>query len=126
MLGDDGVFYVFQDEWWKLINELGFWMLVLYGEEGDRLVVILNMLDMDIDLFSFFDVVYVLLGTFVFDLILFDINVFIVLYSIRLTVIVERVEGLYIIVVGIEGLGVEFGDFVVFFLFIKNIGNGLI
>ena len=124
LLGDDGVLYAPQDEWWKLINESGPWTLAPYGEEGDRLVVTLNMSDMDTDLSSPSDVVYALPGTFVSDLTLFDTNAPTVSHSIRLTAIVERVEGLYTIVAGTEGLGAEPGDFAVFSLSIKNTGNG--
>jgi len=124
MLGDDGVLYSPQDEWWKLINESGPWTLAPYGEEGDRVVVTLNMSDMDTDLSSPSDVVYALPGTFVSDLTLFDTNAPTVSHSIRLTAFVERVEGLYTIVAGTEGLGAEPGDFAVFSLSIKNTGNG--
>ena len=124
LLGDDGVLYAPQDEWWKLINESGPWTLAPYGEEGDRVVVTLNMSDMDTDLSSPSDVVYALPGTFVSDLTLFDTNAPTVSHSIRLTAIVERVEGLYTIVAGSEGLGAEPGDFAVFSLSIKNTGNG--
>jgi len=124
LLGNDGVLYSPQDEWWKLINESGPWTLAPFGEEGDRVVVTLNMSDMDTDLSSPLDAVYALPGTFVSDLTLFDTNAPTVSHSIRLTAFVERVEGLYTIVAGTEGLGAEPGEFAVFSLSIKNTGNG--
>ena len=124
LLGEDGVLYSPQDEWWKLINESGPWTLAPFGEEGDRVVVTLNMSDMDTDLSSPSDVVYALPGTFVSDLTLFDTNAPTISHNIRLTAVVERVEGLYTIVAGTEGLGAEPGKFAVFSLSIKNTGNG--
>ena len=124
LLGDDGVLYSPRDEWWKLINESGPWSLAPFGEEGDRVVVTLNMSDMDTDLSSPSDAVYALPGTFVSDLTLFDTNAPTISHSIRLTAFVERVEGLYTIVAGTEGLGAEPGEFAVFSLSIKNTGNG--
>ena len=124
LLSNDGVLYQPQDEWWKLINESGPWTLAPFGEEGDRIVVTLNMSDMDTDISNPSDAVYALPGTFVSDLTLFDTNAPTVAHSIRLTVIVERVEGLFTIVAGTGGLGAEPGDFAVFSLSIKNTGNG--
>jgi len=124
LLGNDGVLYSPQDEWWKLINESGPWTLAPFGEEGDRVVVTLNMSDMDTDLSNPSDVVYALPGTFVSDLTLSDTNAPTVSHSIRLTAVVERVEGLYTIVAGTAELGAEPGEFAVFSLSIKNTGNG--
>ena len=124
LLGDDGVLYQPQDEWWKLINESGPWTLAPFGEEGDRIVVTLNMSDMDTDLSSESDVIYALPGTFVSDLTLFDSNSPTISHSIRLSAVVERVEGLFTVVAGTEGLGAEPGELAVFSLSIKNTGNG--
>ena len=124
LIGDNGVLYQPQDEWWKLINESGPWILAPFGEEGDRTVVTLNMSDMDTDLSSESDVVYALPGTFVSDLTLFDTNSPTVSHSIRLSAVVERVEGLFTVVAGTESLGAEPGELAVFSLSIKNTGNG--
>ena len=124
LIGDDGVLYQPQDEWWKLINESGPWTLAPFGEEGDRTVVTLNMSDMDTDLSSESDVIYALPGTFVSDLTLFDTSSPTVSHSIRLSAVVERVEGLFTVVAGTEGLGAEPGELAVFSLSIKNTGNG--
>tara|TARA_B100000029_G_scaffold139987_1_gene135130 strand:- start:623 stop:3325 length:2703 start_codon:yes stop_codon:yes gene_type:complete len=124
LLGDNGVLYQPQDEWWKLINESGPWTLAPFGEDGDRTVVTLNMSDMDTDLSSESDVVYALPGTFVSDLTLFDTNSPTVSHSIRLNAVVERVEGLFTVVAGTESLGAEPGELAVFSLSIKNTGNG--
>ena len=123
-LDNDGVMYQPRDEWWKLVNETGPWTLAPFGEEGDRIVVTLNMSDMDTDLSNPDDAVYALPGTFVSDLNLFDTNAPTIAHSIRLTAIVERVEGLFTLIAGTEGLGAEPGDFAVFSLSIKNTGNG--
>jgi uncharacterized membrane protein len=124
LIGDNGVLYQPQDEWWKLINESGPWTLAPFGEEGDRTVVTLNMSDMDTDLSSDSEVVYALPGTFVSDLTLFDTNSPTVSHSIRLSAVVERVEGLFTVVAGTESLGAEPGELAVFSLSIKNTGNG--
>ena len=124
LLGDDGVLYQPQDEWWKLLNESAPWTLAPFGEEGDRVVVTLNMSDMDTDLSSESDVIYALPGTFVSDLTLFDRNAPTVSHSIRLSAVVERVEGLFTVVAGTENLGAEPGELAVFSLSIKNTGNG--
>tara|TARA_B100000686_G_scaffold127433_2_gene134705 strand:+ start:4930 stop:9690 length:4761 start_codon:yes stop_codon:yes gene_type:complete len=124
LLGDDGVLYAPQDEWWKILNETGPWTLAPYGEAGDRLVVTLNLSDMDTDLSSESEAVYALPGTFVSDLNLYDANAPTVSHSIRLNAVVQRVEGLYTIVAGTEDLSAEPGDTAVFTLSIKNTGNG--
>ena len=119
LIGDNGVLYQPQDEWWKLINESGPWTLAPFGEEGDRTVVTLNMSDMDTDLSSDSEVVYALPGTFVSDLTLFDTNSPTVSHSIRLSAVVERVEGLFTVVAGTESLGAEPGERAVFSVSIK-------
>ena len=124
LLGDDGILYPPQDEWWKLLNETGPWTLAPYGQPGDRTVVTLNLSDMDTDLSSGSEAVYALPGTFVSDLTLYDKNAPTVSHSIRLSAVVQRVEGLYTIVAGTEDLSAEPGDTAVFTLSIKNTGNG--
>ena len=124
LLGDDGVLYSPQDEWWKLLNESGPWTLAPYGQTGDRLVVTLNLSDMDTDLSSESEAIYALPGTFVSDLTLYDINAPTVSHSIRLNAVVQRVEGLYTIVAGTEDLSAKPGDTATFTLSIKNTGNG--
>ncbi|MFL2493528.1 MAG: S8 family serine peptidase [Candidatus Thalassarchaeum sp.] len=124
LLGDDGILYPPQDDWWKLLNETGPWTLAPYGQPGDSLVVTLNLSDMDTDLSSDSEAVYALPGTFVSDLTLYDKNAPTVSHSIRLNAVVQRVEGLYTIVAGTEGLSAEPGDTAVFTLSIKNTGNG--
>jgi len=124
LLGDDGVLYSPQDEWWKLLNESGPWTLAPYGQTGDRLVVTLNLSDMDTDLSSESEAIYALPGTFVSDLTLYDINAPTVSHSIRLNAVVQRVEGLYTIVAGTQDLSAKPGDTAVFTLSIKNTGNG--
>ena len=53
---------------------------------------------MDTDLSSESDVIYALPGTFVSDLTLFDTSSPTVSHSIRLSAVVERVEGLFTVV----------------------------
>ena len=124
LLGDDGILYSPQDEWWKLLNETGPWTLAPYGQPGDRLVVTLNLSDMDTDLSSGSEAVYALPGTFVSDLTLYDKNAPTVSHSVRVNAFVERVEGLFTIVAGTDDLSAEPGDDAVFTLSIKNTGNG--
>ena len=113
-----------QDEWWRLLNESGPWILSPLGESGDRVIVTLNLSDHDADISDTSEARYALPGIFVTDLTLYDKMAPTIYHSIRLSVDVARVEGLYTIAAGTEGLGAEPGEFALFTLSVKNIGNG--
>ena len=108
------------DEWSWEINESKPWLLSPFGEAGDRIVISLNLTDEDADIESR----YALPGLFVTDLTLFDKNAPTISHSIRLSVNVDRVEGLYTVSAGTQGLGAQPDNFGTFFVSVRNIGNG--
>ncbi len=117
------------DEWWRILNESGdgdndYWTLSPSGQDGDRRIISLNLSDRDADISDTAEARYALPGNFVSDLTLYDKNAPTISHTIRLSINVQRVEGLFTIAAGTEGLGAEPGEFAVFSLSIKNIGNG--
>ncbi len=124
IVSESGILQQPTDEWWKLLNESGPWELAPFGEEGDRILVQLNLTDVDTDIDNPSGAVYALPGTFVTDLNLYDVNAPTVSNSMRLEAEVERVEGLYTIAAGTEELGAEPGELAIFSLSVKNTGNG--
>ena len=124
IVSENGILQQPSDEWWKLLNETGPWELSPLGEEGDRVIVQLNLTDVDTDIDNPSGAVYALPGTFVTDLNLYDVNAPTVSHSMRLEAEVERVEGLYTIAAGTQELGAEPGELAIFSLSVKNTGNG--
>ncbi len=124
IVSENGILQQPSDEWWKLLNETGPWELAPLGQDGDRILVQLNLTDVDTDINNPSGAVYALPGTFVTDLNLYDVNAPTVSHSMRLEAEVERVEGLYTIAAGTEELGAEPGELAIFSLSVKNTGNG--
>jgi uncharacterized membrane protein len=109
-----------QDEWSRTPSEEGPWVLSPFGETGDRVLVTLNLTDEDADTESRF----ALPGLFVTDITLRDEMSPTIFHSIRLSVEIDRVEGIYTVPAGTEDLGSEPNSFALFTLSVKNIGNG--
>ncbi len=124
IVSENGILQQPSDEWWKLLNETGPWELAPLGQDGDRILVQLNLTDVDTDIDNPSGAVYALPGIFVTDLNLYDVNAPTVSHSMRLEAEVERVEGLYTIAAGTEELGAEPGELAIFSLSVKNTGNG--
>ncbi len=129
MVDENGILKSPGDEWWRILNESGdgdndFWTLSPFGQDGDRRIISLNLSDQDADISNSAEARYALPGNFVSDLTLYDKNAPTISHSIRLSINVQRVEGLYTIAAGTGGLGAEPGEFAVFSLSVKNIGNG--
>ena len=120
VIDDSGIMNSPQDEWSRSLSEVGPWVLSPFGDEGDRVVISLNLTDEDADLESRF----ALPGLFVTDIILRDKMSPTIFHSIRLSVDIDRVEGLFTIPAGTESLGSEPNTFALFTLSVKNIGNG--
>ena len=112
------------DEWSRELNETAPWVLTPFGQSGDRIVISLILTDEDADFSDSSEARYALPGNFVTDLNLYDKLAPTTSHSIRLSFDVLRVEGLYTIPAGTEGLGAEPGEIALFSLSIKNIGNG--
>ena len=120
LIDESGILQTPQDEWSKTLNEEGPWNLSPFGESGDRVTITLNLTDEDADLESQF----ALPGVFVTDLTLMDKMTPTISHSARLSVEVDRVEGIFTIPAGTESLGAEPDKFASFSLSVKNIGNG--
>ncbi|MBR79669.1 MAG: hypothetical protein CMA88_02655 [Euryarchaeota archaeon] len=120
IMDESGVLDTPQDEWSKTLNETSPWVLSPNGQTGDRVIVTLNLTDEDADT----DSRYALPGLFVTDLILYDKMAPTVSHSVRLSVGVDRVEGLYTVPAGTQGLGAKPDNFALFTISVRNIGNG--
>lgn len=122
---DQGILQSPLDEWWKLLNETGPWDLAASGEVGDSTIVTLTLEDVDADLENPAGPRYALPGNFVNDLNLFDKNAPTISNTIRITSVVERVEGLFTIQAGTgNDLGAKPGQTAAYSLSIRNTGNG--
>ena len=120
IIDESGIMGTPQDEWSRTLSETGPWVLSPFGESGDRVIISLNLTDEDADLESNF----ALPGLFVTNLNLRDKMSPTIFHSIRLSVDIDRVEGLYTVPAGTEDLGSEPNKFALFTLSVKNIGNG--
>ena len=121
LLGDGGLLMAPEDEWWKLFNESGPWILSPSGELGDSVLISLEFSDVDADIVND---IYALPGTFASQVTLWDKNAPTVYHSMQLRTVVERVEGLVTVVAGADDLGAIPGQFAQFSLSILNTGNG--
>ena len=124
ILSDSGILNQPEDEWSKDLSEDGPWILNPSGDSGDRVIISLNISNLDADLTNNALIRYSLPGDYVTDILLFDKNSPTISHSIRLTTSVDRVEGLFTVVAGENDLGAIPGDFATFSLSIRNIGNG--
>jgi uncharacterized membrane protein len=107
-----------------VLNESGPWILNPSGQEGDKYTVSLNLSNRDADITDSAGARYSLPGDYVTDLTLFDKNAPTISHSIRLTTKVATVEGLFTVVAGETDLSAKPGEFGLFSLSIRNIGNG--
>lgn len=122
---EQGILQAPKDEWWKLLNESAPWELAASGSEGDSTRVTLTLEDVDADLSNPTGARYALPGTFVNNLNLFDKDAPTISHTIRVTSIVERIEGLYTILAGAgNDLGAQPGNTATFSLSVRNTGNG--
>ena len=119
-IGDSGIMSSPKDEWSETLSASGPWTLSPSGESGDRVLISLNLTDEDADVESRF----ALPGHFVTDLILYDKMAPTISHSVRLSVDIDRVEGLYTVPAGTEDLGAVPNEFALFTLSVRNIGNG--
>ena len=120
IIDESGIMNTPQDEWSRSLSEEGPWVLSPFGDEGDRVVISLNLTDEDADIESRF----ALPGLFVSEITLRDKMSPTIFHSIRLSVDIDRVEGLFTVPAGTESLGSEPNTFALFTLSVKNIGNG--
>ena len=122
---DQGILQSPIDEWWKLLNETGPWDLAASGDVGDSRIVTLTLEDVDADLENPAGPRFALPGNFVNDLNIFDKDAPTISHTIRITSVVERVEGLFTILAGTGNeLGAKPGQTAVYSLSIRNTGNG--
>ncbi len=113
------------DEWWSLLNDSSeSWILSPAGQEGDRVFVTLNLSNQDSSITDGADSIYAIPGTFVSDIRIFDKNAPTIFHTIRVSIEVARVEGIYTVSAGTSGLGAEPGEIAEYSISVKNIGNG--
>ena len=99
--------------------------LAASGDVGDSRIVTLTLEDVDADLENPAGPRFALPGNFVNDLNIFDKDAPTISHTIRITSVVERVEGLFTILAGTgNDLGAKPGQTAVYSLSIRNTGNG--
>jgi len=113
------------DEWWRNLNDTSdSWTLSPAGQEGDRIYITLNISNQDASITGNSDSIYAIPGTFISDLTLFDKDAPTIVHSVRLSVEVNRVEGIYTVSAGTSDLGAEPGNIAEYSISVLNIGNG--
>ena len=124
IIREDGILDNPGDEWQQSLSEDGPWALAPGGGSGDSVQVTLDLLDTSADLTDSSRPRYALPGTHVIDLTLYDRQQPLVAHSIRLTIEVLRIEGLFTQLAGDVGLAARPGDGATFTLSVLNTGNG--
>ncbi len=121
---DDGILDAPQDEWSRTLSESGPWTLPEGGASGSTRTISLSVVDEDADFNDPYGAIFALPGTYILDLTMYDRNAPLVSYTIRLTIDVERVEGLNTVIAGDQGLAGKPGDTVGYTITVRNSGNG--
>ena len=124
IIRDDGILDAPEDEWSRTLSESGPWSLPEGGTSGSTQTISLTLVDEDADFDDPYGAVFALPGTYIVDLTMYDRNSPLVSYTLRLTVEVERVEGLNTVIAGDQGLAGKPGDTVGYTITIRNSGNG--
>ena len=123
-VSENGILNAPQDDWTKMLSEDGPWMLNATGGTGNSIQVSLLLRDDDADPDDPNGARYALPGTFIVDLTAYYRMTPSVSHTIRLTIEVERVEGMDTVLAGIVGLGAKPGEYASFSLSVMNTGNG--
>ena len=121
---EDGVLDAPADEWSRTLSESGPWSLPEGGAAGSTRTISLNLVNEDADFDDPYGAIFALPGTYIVDLTMYDRNAPLVSYTIRLTIDVERVEGLDTVLAGDQGLAGKPGETVGYTITVRNSGNG--
>ena len=124
LLRENGALDPTQDEWEKILSDLGPFSLTASGGAADSTEVQVTLRDNDADLGAFNGPRYALPGVYTVDVMAFYRMNPTVAHTIRVEVEVLRVEGLETILAGTTGLGAKPGDFASYSLSVLNTGNG--
>ena len=121
---EDGILDAPADEWSRTLSESGPWTLPEGGAAGSTRTISLNLVNEDADFDDPYGAIFALPGTYIVDLTMYDRNAPLVSYTIRLTIDVERVEGLDTVLAGDQGLAGKPGETVGYTITVRNSGNG--
>ncbi|MEC7688653.1 MAG: hypothetical protein VX514_06360, partial [Candidatus Thermoplasmatota archaeon] len=124
IIRENGILDAPDDEWSRTLSESGPWTLPEGGASGSTRTISLFLVDEDADFNDPYGAIFTLPGTYVVDLTMYDRNAPLVSYTLRLTVEVERVEGLDTVLAGDQGLAGKPGDTVGYTITVRNSGNG--
>ncbi|MEC7436034.1 MAG: hypothetical protein VYB27_03055, partial [Candidatus Thermoplasmatota archaeon] len=124
IIREDGILDAPDDEWSRTLSEPGPWTLPEGGASGSIRTISLSLVDEDADFNDPYGAIFTLPGTYIVDLTMYDRNAPLVSYTLRLTVEVERVEGLDTVLAGDQGLAGKPGDTVGYTITVRNSGNG--
>jgi uncharacterized membrane protein len=123
-MDENGIFNAPQDLWSRVLSEDGPWMLNATGGIGNTIQLSLTLTDEYANPDDPEQPRYALPGTFIVDLTAFYRMTPSVSHTIRLTIEVERVEGIQTAQAGTTGLGAKPGEYAAFSLSVLNTGNG--
>ncbi len=121
---EDGILDAPADEWSRTLSESGPWTLAEGGATGSTRTISLNLENEDADFDHPYGAIFALPGTHIVDLTMYDRNAPLVSYTIRLTIDVERVEGLDTVIAGDQGIAGKPGETVGYTITVRNSGNG--
>ncbi len=124
VIRDNGILDAPDDEWSRTLSESGPWALPEGGAPGSTHTISLSLINEDADFNDPYGAIFALPGTYVVDLTMYDRNAPLVSYTIRLTIEIERVEGLNTVLAGDQGLAGKPGDTVGYTITVRNSGNG--
>ena len=124
IIREDGILDAPDDDWSRTLSESGPWTLPEGGASGSIRTISLSLVDEDADFNDPYGAIFALPGTYIVDLTMYDRNAPLVSYTLRLTVEVERVEGLDTVLAGDQGIAGKPGDTVGYTITVRNSGNG--
>jgi len=124
IIREDGILDNPGDEWQKHLSSTGPWNLVPAGTAGDRVEVTLDLRDLSADLDAQGGARYALPGLHIVDVTLYDRQQPMVAHTIRLTVDILRIEGIFTQLAGDIDLSAKPGEADSFTLSVLNTGNG--
>ncbi len=123
-LRPDGIYDAPEDEWLRFLSLEPYYILDPLGGANDSILLTLTLRDESADLDAEPYPLFPLPGTYIVDVSAWYRSNPLVQHTVRLTVVVDRVEMIYTVLAGTVGLGAQPGTGAIFSLSVLNLGNG--